>query len=223
MVMFAKVLIVEDQQSTGMSVKRIVADLHISSSEYAYYCDDAMTRIRNEKRAGRPYELLITDLSFDAGDRQQQLTNGADLIAAVRQEQPDLKILVFSVEKKPMVIRRLLDELKIDGYVSKGRKDEVELRSAVELIAGNGRYTPDWLRGMVSKVNLHPFNEFDRTVIRLLMEGVNKKDIPPYLERQGITPSSLSSIEKRLLLIRNVYDLKTDLQLAIFCQKEGII
>jgi two-component system capsular synthesis response regulator RcsB len=221
--MFQKILIAEDQQSTGMSVKRIVNELHISISDYAYYCDDAMTRISNEKRAGEPYELLITDLSFDPGDREQRFRSGTDLIAAARREQPDLKILVFSVEKKPMIIKRLLDELKIDGYVSKGRKDEVELHTAVEIIARGGRYTPDWLRGMVNKANLHPFNDFDRAVIRLLMEGINKKEIPPYLERQGITPTSLSSIEKRLILIRNIYNFKTDLQLAVFCQKEGII
>jgi len=221
--MFQKVLIAEDQQSIGISARQTVQSLQIGVCDFVYYCDDAMTRIRNEKRAGQPYELLVTDLSFEPGDREQHLTSGEALIAAARLAQPDLKVLVFSVEKKPMAIKKLLDELKIDGYVGKGRGDAVELGKAIETIAGGGRYTPDWLRRKVNQANLHEFNDFDRAVIRLLADGKQKKDIPFYLEQQGIIPNSLSSIEKRLNLIRSVYNFKTDLQLMAFCLEAGVI
>jgi DNA-binding NarL/FixJ family response regulator len=221
--MFQKVLIAEDQQSIGISARQTVQALHIGVCDFVYYCDDAMTRIRNEKRAGQPYELLITDLSFEPGDREQRLRSGDELIAAAMQEQPGLKVLVFSVEKKPLVIKKLLDELNIDGYVSKGRKDVVELGQAIEVIAKNGRYTPDWLRRSVNQANLHEFNDFDRAVIRLLIEGKQKRELPFYLEKQGITPTSLSSVEKRLNQIRNAYDFKTDIQLLAFCLEAGVI
>ncbi|EHQ25890.1 response regulator transcription factor [Mucilaginibacter paludis] len=220
--MFEKVLIAEDHQTTSISVKQILAELRIQNCDYAYYCDEALTRIRNEQASGQAYELLITDLSFGPGSHSQILTGGAALIAAARQVQPDLKILVFSIENKPIVIERLFDELKINGYVGKGREDALELRQAVENIAKGRRHIPAGLRHAVKQINAHDFSEIDLTIVRLISEGKSQKQISAYFTENAIKPSSLSTIEKRLALMREAYGFSNNEQLIVYCRETGL-
>lgn len=221
--MFDKVLIAEDHQTTGSSLRHLLAELGVKTYEYAYYCDDAMTRIRNESSAGRPYELLITDLSFGPGGRQQELSSGAELIAAARRFQPELKVLVFSIENKGVIVKKLFDELKINGYVAKGREDEQELKAAIVTIAANGRHIPAWLRQAVSAVNAYNFADLDLEIIGLIAQGRSQKEISAILAQRGGIASSESSIEKRLKQVRDVFGFRNNTQLALFCRDTGLI
>ena len=62
--MFKNVLIAEDHESASISVQKTLADLGIVRSDYAYYCDDALTRIKKALLGNEPYELLITEVLF---------------------------------------------------------------------------------------------------------------------------------------------------------------
>ena len=99
--MFKKVLIAEDHESVSISVQKTLLDLNIPHDikNNVYYCDDALNRIRKALREQQPYDLLITDLSFDE-DLSQQISSGAELIKAARLIQPDLKVLIFSIENR---------------------------------------------------------------------------------------------------------------------------
>ena len=94
--MFKKVLIAEDHEITNISVRKTLEELGVADARYVYYCDDALSWISNAVRSGEPYELLITDLSFEEDSYPQRLRNGEELIRAVKDVQPHLKIIVFS-------------------------------------------------------------------------------------------------------------------------------
>src|ERR1700743_165600 len=112
--MIKKVLIAEDYESTNISVQKTLEEMEIEVANHVSYCDDALVRIRKAKEDGDPYDLLITDLYFDEDHRTQQIADGAALVAAVREIQPDLRILVFSAEGKATVIGRLYDVEHVD-------------------------------------------------------------------------------------------------------------
>ncbi len=221
--MIEKVLIAEDHQSVNFSIRKTLEDLGIAHADYTYYCDDALLRILKGKQAGSPYDLLITDLYFEEDDQAQQIPGGMALIAAARQVQPELKVLVFTADRKATTIEAMLNEHNVDGYVCKGRNDTKELKTAIDNIVHNQSYFPRHLLQLVKQKNTHQFTDFDITVITCLAQGMRQKDIPAYLRQQQITPSSLSSIEKRLNLIKEVFNLSTNEQLAIFCKDRGVI
>ncbi|MDN2762987.1 hypothetical protein PAJ07_09395, partial [Campylobacter jejuni] len=62
--------------------------------------------------SSQPYELLITDLSFEEDERKQLIQNGRELIKACREISLDLKVVVFSAEHRLGVIDLLFSELK---------------------------------------------------------------------------------------------------------------
>ena len=221
--MFKRVLIAEDHESANISVQKTLSDLDIVCVDYAYYCDDALMRIRKSIQGGEPYELLITDLSFEEDDREQQITSGEALIEAAKIIQPSLKVLVFSAEQKPVVISNLFDQLGVNGYVRKARRDAQELKAAIESIYKNKQHFPIEFRHIIRKKNAHEFTSYDVTIISQLSKGMLQKDIPAYLQDKQIRPSGLSSIEKRLNQIKDALGFNKNEQLVAYCKDRKII
>lgn len=221
--MIRKVLIAEDHESANISVQKTLEDLNITNIEHVYYCDDALDRITKRARTDRSYDLLITDLYFEPDESKQTLTAGAELIAAARKVQPDLKVLVFSAENKPAIIEMLYTELDIDGYVRKARNDAKELKQAISELSQHRRYRPRHIIQLINSKNAYEFSDFEITLISLLANGMLQKEIPAYLQQNQIKPSGLSSVEKKLNHMKEEMNFTTNEQLIAFCKDKGII
>ncbi|WP_343700149.1 response regulator [Chitinophaga sp.] len=221
--MITKVLIAEDHESANISVQKTLEELAIINTEYAYYCDDAMNKITKAVKSGNSFDLLITDLYFEPDDCKQVLSGGIELIAAAREVQPDLKILVFSAENRPAAIDQLYSKFDIDGFVRKARHDARELKEAICEIARHRRYFPRHIKQLIDKKNAYAFSEFDITIITLLAQGMLQKDIPAYLQHHRIKPSGLSSIEKRLNQMKDALGFTKNEQLVAYCKDLGAI
>lgn len=221
--MFKNVLIAEDHESINISVRKTVEESGVNDVDYVYYCDDALIRLQKGVLTGNPYDLLITDLVFEADHYHQKLFDGEALIEAARSVQPNLKVLVFSTECRAVIIDNLFNKFSINGYVRKARNDAQELKLALTNIYKGRPHFPVQLRQAVSQKNTHEFTEFDITILNLLLHGVLQKDIPAYLENNAIRPSSLSSLEKRLNVMKESLGFSKNEQLVAFSKDMGII
>ncbi|MDQ8003375.1 MAG: response regulator [Pedobacter sp.] len=221
--MLEKVLVAEDHQNSSKAVTKIIEELAIPLCHYVYYCDDAFTRLKNELNSGRPYDLLVTDISFIEDHRTQQLKSGVELIIAAREIQPQLKVIIFSGEDRTAKIQSYFKDLKVDGYVQKGRTDAIELEKAVEAVAKGQVYMPPGIREKINPSHSHQFTNYDVTVLSLLAEGKKLQEIPDLLVKLNISPSGKSSMEKRLNHIKTVLDFNKNEQLIAFCKDMGII
>ncbi len=216
--MFKNVLIAEDHQSMKLSIEQTLRNLGIVGQKYAYYCDDALLLLKHSYQEGDPFDLLITDLSFDKDHREQKISTGAGLIEASKTLYPDLKILVFSVESNPAIVRDLFHHLGINGYVRKGREDAIDLNNAITAIADHRKFIPAEFMQSTRAANAHDFSDYDMMIISQLAMGTLQKNIPAYMRQQGTKPSSLSSIEKRLNLIKEAFGFSTNEQLIAYCK-----
>ncbi|MGE7777780.1 response regulator [Chitinophaga sp. NPDC101104] len=221
--MITKVLIAEDHESANISVRKTLEDLGITDTAYVYYCDDALNRIEHSQKAGEPFDLLITDLYFEPDNNKQVLSGGIALVAAAKKVQPGLKVLVFSAESRPAVIEQLFRLEDIDGFVRKARNDARELKEAIHELARHRRYFPRNAGHPADKKNAYSFSEFDITILTLLAQGMLQKDIPAHLQRNGIKPAGLSSIEKRLNQMKEAFGFTKNEQLVLHCKELGAI
>lgn len=221
--MIDKVIIAEDHESANFSIEKTIAEFHVKDSEYVYYCDDAFNRIQLAIQKGKPYDLLITDLSFDADGNTQKIANGYELIQAVRNIQPEIMILVFTGEDRADNINKLYEQYKIDAYVRKARHDIKELKHAFEALSRRETYYSHAVLQILRQRNSFEFEDFDVTVIRLLAEGYRQKEIEIYLKENNIEPNSLSKVEKRLKELRDELGFKKNEQLVLFCKDKGLL
>jgi len=221
--MIEKVIIAEDQEFANLSVQKTMEDFQISHHDYAFYCDDALTKIQLAKQKNQPYDLLITDLNFEDDGSVQKIANGYDLIRSVRAVQPDIMILVLTAEAGPAIIDKLFKHYEVDAYVRKARHDAKELKLAFDALSKGERYYPRALAQLVKQSNTYEFTAFDIIITRLLSQGYQQNEIPDYLRLHNIKPSSLSTIEKRLNQIREELGFSKNEQLVLFCKEAGIL
>ncbi len=221
--MFNRVLIAEDHESASISVRKALSDLGVIQADYVFYCDDALKRCVHAQQYEEPYDLLITDLSFEDDEYTERIKGGEELIEQIKAVQPGIKVLVFSAENKRSVIDHLMNDLAVNAYVRKARRDIEELKRAMADISSNKRYLNPDLKHQKEEVNTYEFSDYDLTLIRQLAHGMKQKDIPAFLEEQQIKPYGLSSVEKRLGFMRDVLGLTKNEQLIAFCKDLGII
>jgi two-component system capsular synthesis response regulator RcsB len=221
--MIQKVLIAEDHENASISLQITLPNLGITTIDTVAYCDEALTRIESSLHQNIPYDLLITDLHFVPDHRQQKISGGINLINAARKVQPGLQILVFSAEGSPVIIKSLFDKNEIDGYVRKARRDTEELKIAIQTIKQNQRYIPQELINIMRQQNSFQFTDHDLTIIKLLANGTPQKNIPDFLKKNNIRPTGLSSVEKRLNLMRETLKMSKNEQLVSFCKDMGLI
>ncbi len=221
--MFKKVLIAEDHEIANISVQKTLHEFGIPDAKYVFYCDHALTWIKKAVAQGEPYDLLLTDIEFEDDDNQQELRNGLDLIRAVKTVQPDIKVIILSAMDRTAEIDGLFKQGMVDAYVRKARKDAQHLKEALQAIAMNKTYKSPDLKKVVQEKNSHEFSSLDMHIVRFLYEGIPQKEMPKYLQERNIKPSSLSSIEKRLNLMKDVLDFNKNEQLVGYCKEIGLI
>ena len=221
--MFEKVLIAEDFQDTNLGIVGTLQEkLHITEVQEELYCDKAFTRIKVAHADEQPFELLVTDLHFKQDHVTRNITSGIELIETARALQPNLKVIVNSMEDNPMKINRLFKEQKIDGYVCKGRHGLTELVSALQEVYHNRTYYSPQINLNVAN-NVIQLDDFDLNILNGLADGLTKKEVSQKFKKEHISPSSESTIDKRISRLYDEYGAKNTTNLLFKLVKEGKI
>jgi DNA-binding NarL/FixJ family response regulator len=222
--MFDKVLVVEDFDVINSGIKTALDEMHIKEVDYRSYCDEAFFKIKNAFQSEKPYDLIISDLSFENDGTPQKLKSGEELIEKIRKVFPDLKIIVFSVEDKPYRIQHLYKNLKIQGYVWKNRNGLKELKKAIQSVfkAEDFYISPD-LNSSIHPRKAIEISDYDIFLITSLSKGLLQEAISEKLKIKGIIPSSVSAVEKRLKLLKDHFNANNPAHLVAIAKDFGLI
>lgn len=221
--MFKKVLIAEDLDSINHSVVQTLKKvLHIPLITQAFYCDDAVLKVLKSKQENEPYELLITDLSFVKDHRPQKLKSGKELVTEIRKLQPSIKVLVYSIENRPSIIKPLFIENSINGYICKGRTGLKELQKAIPQIYYGTNYISQEMERTL-KSEIFEIDDYDIRLLKRLAEGDSQEEIAAQFKQDDIQPNSISTIEKRLNKLKMEFKSKNTTQLVAVVKDLGFI
>jgi DNA-binding NarL/FixJ family response regulator len=220
--MFKKVLIVEDQEVANLGIIRALEELSIPRFEFVTYCDEAFHKITKAIKDIQPYDLLIADLSFDKDHIYQDLKNGQELIREVRKIQPELKIVVFSVEKRAKTINDLYKMYHINGFVSKARNDGKELRNTIRKVSEGETVVSQEILNAFRNI---PFdlNAYDLKLLELLANGFKQNEMADILKELSMKPYGKRSVEKRLSELRDSVGAKKNTEMIIIFKDIGLI
>lgn len=221
--MFKKVLVSEDMDDIHKGVHTALCALNIPEIDQVQYCDDAYLKIKKAVLDSKPYQLLITDLSFKLDHREQRFSSGEDLVKALKQEYPDLKVIVYSVEDRLQKVRTLLNNCQVEGYVCKGRRGLVELSKAILAVYNNEIYlSPEVENALSSRSDLE-ISDYDLDIVKQLSNGLSQEEISELFKTKKTTPNSLSSIEKRLNKLRIQFKANNAIHLVSIVKDLGLI
>ncbi|WP_037319709.1 response regulator transcription factor [Salegentibacter sp. Hel_I_6] len=208
--MFKKVLVAEDMDSINHAVASILNELNIPEITHAQYCDKAWLLAKKALQDDKPFDLLICDLSFKEDHRDEKIKSGKELIALLKSEYPDLKILVNSIEDHPQTVKELWESGNIDGYVCKDRRGLKELKIAIEKLWKGKTYNSPTIEKALNQNNLLVLNDFEINIVKFLSNGLTQDQIQEELKILNIKPRSKSAIEKRLKDLRDEFNANTN-------------
>ena len=222
--MFQKVLVAEDLDTISIAIIQALEALSILEIHHAKYCDDAFLKIKKALHDQVPYDLLISDLSFKPDHRQNRISSGEELIEAVKKIQPDLKIIVFSIEDKSFRIKSLFTNLGINAYVSKGRDSIPELKKTIENLYTNEKATPsiEVNRALRSK-SIFEIEAYDISLLKSLSLGLTLEDISSQFKDSGIVPNGTSSLEKRINRLKEYFKANNNVHLIAITKDLGLV
>jgi len=211
--MFQKILIAEDVASINIGIKAILDSLAIPEIAHSDYCYGAYLKAKKAILDQQAFELLICDLSFTPDHRDQKIRSGQELIQLLKKELPNLKIIVFTVEDNSNIVKALWEDVKVDGYVCKGRDGTKELLEAIQSVYNKERFLSTQLKTALKQDNTFILSTYDEQLLQLLAAGYTQDQIELKFKEDGVSPSSRSSIEKRLKDLREEFDAQTTVHL----------
>lgn len=222
--MFTKVLIADDIDFNDVGAVVTLEQLGVPNIEYAKYCDEALLKIKKAHIDGNPFQLLISDLSFKSDHRVNQLHSGEELILAVKQQFPCIKIIVFSIEDRAHRIKLLFEELKIEGYVLKGRNTLYDLKRAIQKAYTNEaeNISPELIHILQDKTTSE-IGSYDVLLIKYLSQGISQENMETVFKQEGISPNSKSSIEKHLNKLKIYFKANNTVHLVAIAKDLGIV
>jgi DNA-binding NarL/FixJ family response regulator len=216
--MFKKILVAEDLKGINEGIISFLNEnLEIEIIDLVQYCDDAYLKYKKALLDEEPYELLITDLSFENDYREQKLTAGDQLAAKIRETDADIKIIIYSIEKRFSKIRRLIQTVGLNGYVCKGRTGLDELLICIKEVYKDATYLSPEARPALTKKDITELDDSDIDILRHLSNGHIQKDIAKLMF------TSTSSVEKRLNALKIVFRAKNTTHLVSIIKDLGLI
>lgn len=221
--MFKKILIAEDIDSINFGINTLLKERYEADIRNTKYCDEALLKVKRAIMEGQPFDLLITDLSFMEDHRESKIKNGEELIEAILTEQPDIKVIIYSIEDRPYKIKSLFEEYNIDAYINKGRESIFELMEAIDTVYKNSTYISPRLHQVLKNDVFQEIEDYDVELIKYLSKGLTQDEISEYFRKAGKSPASISSIEKRINKLKIFFKAKNAIHLVAISKDMGII
>ena len=133
------------------------------------------------------------------------------------------KIIVYSVEDKPITIKTLFNTLEINAYVHKGRNSISQLKTAIEtLLYGKTFISPELAHTLHTKT-AKEIDSYDITLLTHLAQGVIIEEMEMLFKNLNITPNSKSTIEKRVAKLKDYFKANNTIHLIAIAKDLGII
>ncbi len=185
------ILLADDHAVTRLGIRQLLQET-FPHSVFGEAADAAAIFRQLEDRRWR---LLILDVSLPDRD-------GFDVLREVRERQPRLPVLMFSVHPEDQFALRAL-KFGAAGYLAKERAPE-ELAQAVRSVLAGGTYLPP---AVAARLNAAPtraivlpherLSDREFEVLRLLAAGQTGKEIAA---RLGVSQKTVSTYRGRLLI-----------------------
>lgn len=221
--MFQKILIIEDIDSINLGVTAILEKNFPVEVHSSKYCDDGLLKIKKAIQENKPFDLIITDLSFREDHREIKISTGEELISTIKEEQPDIQIIVYSIEDRPFLIKSLFKNKSIKAFVAKGRESSTELLEAITTLFHGGTYISPQFANIFKEQMFLELDKYDVEVLKMLSEGYTQEDISLSFKEKCYPSPSTSSIEKRINKLKFYFKAQNSIHLVAITKDMRLI
>ncbi len=155
--------------------------------------------------AARKPDITVIDINLPD-------VSGFELMRRIRKEDPDAKIIMFSMNDDPAFVVRAV-EMGAQGYVSKGDDPRMLMRAVRKVVAGDNFISPQLAEAVTfssASIKANPatqMNGRELEILRLLGRGDKIVEVADALDISYKTVTNITSMLKQKLGAKNHSDL----------------
>ena len=216
-----RILIVDDHQLVILYSLTKIGNFDVITTNT---CDDALELILKHQN-NHPFQIVLTDLSFDNGTKATKLNGGEALIKAIKNQNIAIKIGVITGHVETNRIYNVIQNLNPDAYLIKSKCGVTELGFAFEKMRANDFYYSHEVHQKIMSRNILQI-QMDEVAIQVLKELPNHTKISNLegviLKNDG-SVIKLRSIETKLSNLRADLNANNNTDLILKAKELGII
>lgn len=222
--MIKNILIAEDIDSINTGILSILKEKFSFNIQHASSCDNAFLKIKKAIQENNPFDLIISDLSFKSdGMLTPKLKDGEELVNMIKTIQPEIKSIIYTIEDKPSLIKRLKEVSEVNGIVLKGSLSLNELVKAITHIDRGENYFTQEVLQLIKNDSTATIEPYDIILLEHLAQGLSQEEISFSLKKNNITPTSISAIEKKINRLKNILKAKNNIQMIAIAKDMSLI
>lgn len=183
-----------------------------------YNCEEAYSTLLRSTSSKQSFDLAIIDKGLP-GYEEKSILSGSDLALLIREKMPNCKIIMITAHTEVIIVYDIAKKVRPDGLIIKNDITPEKLQQAVyEILQGNQYQSPTVKRCIneIWKKELM-IEDSNRQILLYLSKGFKIKEL------EGIICLTTSTIQKRIIRMKNAFDVTDDKGLVKEAIKQGFI
>jgi DNA-binding NarL/FixJ family response regulator len=184
----------------------------------AHTCKEAYDAIIKSSESLNPFNLAIIDQDLP-NYSEQAIASGSDLALLILKIIPDCKIIMITAHTEVIIIYEIVKKVRPNGLINKNDISPDNLQIIVtEVMQGNQYHSPI-IKSCINEIHKKEllFDDFNRQILSYLSKGFKVKEL------EGVVCLSTSTIQKRVIQMKNAFEVTDDSGLVKEAVKQGFI
>ena len=220
----SRILIVDNHKIFLKGLFQSLSNLGYTSISSATSCYEALHKIKTA-RTNDPFELLLTDLSFECSDANQDLDSGESLIKRLKKENIKIKTIVISAHSETNRVFNVIQNLNPDGDILKNDCDSSELGAALRRVLDGNQFYSHEIHQKIMRRNLVQIqmDEIALQILRALPNHTKIANLEGVIKKANGDDLKLRSIESKLSNLRVDLEANNNIDLVLKAKELGVI
>lgn len=219
-----KLLIADDHQLIIEGILSHIKNIDSLDIDTTNSCDEAYSKIK-VALTKTPFQILFTDLSFDNSTENSRIDSGEYLIKKIKRENIPIKIGVITGHSETNRVFNVIQNLKPNAYLLKGKCNTAELTFAIDkMLAGEVYYTHEIHQKLLKRALIAI--QTDDVAIQILKELPKQSKISNLegiITKEDGKHLKIRSIENKLAKLRIDLNAKNNIDLVLKAKELGLL
>ena len=213
------ILLVDDHPMTVEGFMNALLKVNLNNNKTvftkAHNCKDGYDAIM---KTSKQFDLAIIDQGLPSYP-EQSITSGSDLVILIRKYMPNCRVIMVTAHTEAIIIYDIIKNIRPDGLINKNDINPDNLQVIVTEVMQGNKYHSSIVKNCISEIWKKELmvDDFNRQILLYLSKGFKVKEL------DTVVCLSASAIQKRVILMKNAFDVTDDSGLVKEAIKQGFI
>ncbi|HEX9152277.1 MAG TPA: response regulator [Flavobacterium sp.] len=184
----------------------------------AHNCEDAYAILKKTASSKQLFDIAIVDKGLP-GYEAKSILSGSDLAVMIREKMPNCKIIMVTAHTEVIIIYDIAKKIRPEGLIIKNDVTPDKLQQAVLEVMQGIQYHSPMVKSCINEIWKKDLmiEDQNRQILLYLSKGFKIKEL------EGIIHLTTSAIQKRVIRMKNAFDVTDDTGLVKEAIKQGFI